>query len=59
VEIVKHCAPVPGASAPGDYAFEPAGETHTLVVPDDVQEDGDAVHVTGGCIYIDPYGVAG
>jgi hypothetical protein len=22
----------------GDYAFKPAGETHTLVVPDDVQE---------------------
>ena len=22
----------------GDYAFEPAGETHTLVVPDDVRE---------------------
>jgi 2,4'-dihydroxyacetophenone dioxygenase len=42
----------------GDYAFEPAGESHTLVVPDDVQEMATLFHVTGGYTYIDPYGVA-
>jgi len=42
----------------GDYAFEPAGETHTLVVPDDVPEMATLFHVTAGYTYIDPYGVA-
>jgi 2,4'-dihydroxyacetophenone dioxygenase len=42
----------------GDYAFEPAGETHTLVVPDDIQEMATLFHVTGGYTYIDPYGTA-
>ena len=42
----------------GDYAFEPAGETHTLVVPDDVPEMVTLFHVTAGYTYIDPYGVA-
>lgn len=42
----------------GDYAFEPAGETHTLVVPDDVREMATLFHVTGGYTYVDPYGVA-
>ncbi len=42
----------------GDYAFEPAGETHTLVVPDDVSEMITLFHVTAGYTYIDPYGVA-
>ena len=42
----------------GDYAFEPAGETHTLVVPDDVPEMITLFHVTAGYTYIDPYGVA-
>jgi hypothetical protein len=32
----------------GDYAFEPPGEAHTLVVPDDVQEMAMLFHVTGG-----------
>src|SRR4051812_49836534 len=32
----------------GDYAFEPPGETHTLVVPEDVQEMATLFHVTGG-----------
>lgn len=45
-------------AAAGDYAFEPAGESHTLVVPDDVQEMATLFHVTGGYTYIDPYGVA-
>lgn len=42
----------------GDYAFEPAGETHTLVVPDDAEGMTTLFHVTGGYTYIDPYGVA-
>ena len=42
----------------GDYAFEPPGETHTLVVPDDVTEMATLFHVTGAYIYVDPYGAA-
>ena len=42
----------------GDYAFEPPGETHTLVVPDDVTEMATLFHVTGGYTYVDPYGKA-
>jgi len=42
----------------GDYAFEPPGETHTLVVPDDVKEMATLFHVTGAYIYVDPFGVA-
>jgi 2,4'-dihydroxyacetophenone dioxygenase len=43
---------------PGDYAFEPAGETHTLVIPDGVPEMMTLFHVTGGYTYVDPYGKA-
>ncbi len=42
----------------GDYAFEPPGETHTLVVPDDCAEMATLFHVTGGYTYVDPYGAA-
>lgn len=42
----------------GDYAFEPPGETHTLVVPDGVAEMATLFHVTGGYTYVDPYGRA-
>jgi quercetin dioxygenase-like cupin family protein len=42
----------------GDYAFEPPGETHTLVVPEDVTEMATLFHVTGGYTYVDPHGVA-
>jgi 2,4'-dihydroxyacetophenone dioxygenase len=42
----------------GDYAFEPPGETHTLVVPDGVEEMVTLFHVTSGYTYVDPYGVA-
>jgi quercetin dioxygenase-like cupin family protein len=42
----------------GDYAFEPPGETHTLVVPEDVEEMVTLFHVTGGYTYVDPQGVA-
>jgi len=40
----------------GDYAFEPPGETHTLVVPDGVEEMVTLFHVTGGYTYVDSYG---
>ncbi|ANY17664.1 2,4'-dihydroxyacetophenone dioxygenase family protein [Bordetella pseudohinzii] len=42
----------------GGYAFEPAGETHTLYVPEDVPEMITWFHVTGGYTYVDPEGVA-
>ena len=42
----------------GSYAFEPAGETHTLVVPEGVSEMITWFHVTGGYTYVDPQGVA-
>ncbi|WP_026989563.1 2,4'-dihydroxyacetophenone dioxygenase family protein [Fodinicurvata sediminis] len=42
----------------GDYAFEPPGETHTLVVPEGVDEMVTLFHVTGGYTYVDPKGNA-
>ena len=45
-------------ASPGDYVFEPPGETHTLVVPDDVKEMVTLFHVTGGYVYVDPGGKA-
>lgn len=42
----------------GDYAFEPPGETHTLVVPEGAGEMVTLFHVTGGYTYVDPEGVA-
>src|SRR5258708_5611122 len=45
-------------ASPGEYAFEPPGETHTLVVPDDVKEMATLFHVTGGYTYVDRYGEA-
>ena len=42
----------------GDYAFEPPGETHTLVVPEGVGEMVTLFHVTGGYTYVDPDGTA-
>ena len=42
----------------GDYAFEPPGETHTLVVPDGISEMATLFHVTGGYTYVDPFGKA-
>ena len=42
----------------GSYAYEPAGETHTLVVPKGVTEMITWFHVTGGYTYVDPQGVA-
>jgi 2,4'-dihydroxyacetophenone dioxygenase len=40
----------------GSYVFEPPGETHTLVVPDDVKEMITLFYVTGCMIYVDPWG---
>nr|WP_299507446.1 2,4'-dihydroxyacetophenone dioxygenase family protein [Cypionkella sp.] len=45
-------------AVPFSYAFEPPGETHTLVVPDDVAEMVTLFHVTGGYVYVDPQGEA-
>ncbi|MCU1391303.1 MAG: cupin 2 conserved barrel domain protein [Ilumatobacteraceae bacterium] len=41
----------------GTYAYESPGEVHTLIVPDDVTEMITLFHVTGGLVYVDPYGV--
>ncbi len=40
----------------GSYIFEPPGETHTLYVPEDVDEMITQFHVTGALIYVDPWG---
>jgi quercetin dioxygenase-like cupin family protein len=42
----------------GGYAFEPPGETHTLVVPDGVEEMVTLFHVTGAYVYVEPDGKA-
>jgi len=40
----------------GAYVFEPPGETHTLVVPDDVEEMITYFQVNGIMYYCDAYG---
>ena len=40
----------------GSYVYEPPGETHTLVVPDDVDEMITYFQVNGVMYYVDPYG---
>ncbi len=40
----------------GAYVFEPPGETHTLVVPDDVTEMITLFQVNGAMVYVDPRG---
>jgi 2,4'-dihydroxyacetophenone dioxygenase len=42
----------------GSYVYEPPGETHTLVVPEDVSEMITWFHVTAGYTYVDPHGAA-
>jgi hypothetical protein len=42
----------------GSYIFEPPGETHTLVVPDDCEEMITLFQVTGALVYVDPDGQA-
>jgi 2,4'-dihydroxyacetophenone dioxygenase len=40
----------------GAYLMEPPGETHTLIVPEDVAEMITLFHVTGAYVYVDPDG---
>lgn len=40
----------------GSYVFEPPDETHTLVVPDDVEEMITYFQVNGIMYYVDPWG---
>lgn len=40
----------------GGYVFEAPGETHTLVVPDDVDEMITMFQVNGVMLYVDPWG---
>lgn len=42
----------------GSYVFEAPGETHTLVVDDDVEEMITFFQVNGAMIYVDPDGKA-
>jgi len=42
----------------GGYVYEPPGETHTLVVPDDVAEMITLFQVNGLMLYVDAYGKA-
>lgn len=42
----------------GSYVFEPPGETHTLVVPEDVEEMITYFQVNGIMYYVDPWGQA-
>lgn len=40
----------------GDYVFEPPGETHTLVVPEDVEEMVTFFNISGCMYYVDEQG---
>lgn len=40
----------------GGYVYEPPGETHTLVVPEGVEEMITYFQVNGVMLYVDPYG---
>ena len=40
----------------GSYVFEPPGETHTLVVPEDVEEMITYFQVNGVMYYVNPWG---
>lgn len=42
----------------GTYVFEAPGETHTLVVPEDVSEMITFFHTQSAIVYVDPYGRA-
>lgn len=42
----------------GSYSMEPPGETHTLEVPEGVDEMYTLFHVTGAYVYVDPHGKA-
>ena len=40
----------------GGYVYEPPGETHTLVVDEDVDEMITMFQVNGVMLYVDPWG---
>jgi 2,4'-dihydroxyacetophenone dioxygenase len=40
----------------GAYVFEPPGETHTLIVPEGVEEMITMFQVNGLMVYVDPWG---
>jgi len=40
----------------GSYVFEPPGETHTLIVPDDCKDMVTLFTVHGSLMYVDPLG---
>src|SRR6478609_3531373 len=40
----------------GSYIFEPPGDTHTLIVPEDCEEMITFFHTTGTLIFVDPDG---
>lgn len=42
----------------GSYVYEPPGETHTLVVPEDCEEMITFFQVNGIMYYVDPWGKA-
>jgi len=42
----------------GGYVYEPPGETHTLVVDEDVEEMITMFQVNGVMYYVDPWGEA-
>jgi quercetin dioxygenase-like cupin family protein len=42
----------------GSFIFEPPGETHTLVVPEDCTEMVTMFQVTGALVYVEPDGRA-
>ncbi len=43
-------------AGPGTFIMEPPGETHTLIVPDSVEEMVTWFHVSGGYTYFDAEG---
>ena len=45
-------------ATPGSYSFEPPGDTHTLEVPEGVEEMVTLFHVTGSYTYCEPDGTA-
>lgn len=40
----------------GGYVYEPRGEAHTLVLPDDVKEMVTCFQITGVMCYVNPRG---
>jgi 2,4'-dihydroxyacetophenone dioxygenase len=51
-----HCLEHDWTAVEGSFAFEPPGETHTLVVTEGCEEMLTLFHVNGSLIYVDPDG---